>query len=210
MGLTLHYSATLRDINQLPDLVAEVEDICRSMNWPSQRVDLVEEVPAEAMPLEPGEGDVKHIRLQGILFTPPGCETVCLACTPSGRLSGPIQLRVAGRYPSPDLVYCLHVKTQYAGEDTHVALVLLLKYLEKKYFRDMEVYDEGNYWDTLDKTVLSERFAEYRRLIDVVKTALEKESFQETDNSGTIANQIERIIRDRLGDGEGAREDAGN
>ena len=33
MGLTIHYTIRLRDMARLPELVEEVEDICKSLKW---------------------------------------------------------------------------------------------------------------------------------------------------------------------------------
>jgi hypothetical protein len=201
MGLTLHYSARLRKFDRLPELVDEVEDICQSLQWRCHRMDETVEVAAKFLPKEPVEGDPKLVRLQGIFFTPPDCETVMLAFTPSGRTCSPMHLEIAETLYriKPWLVYCMHVKTQFAGMDTHVALVTLLKYLEKKYFHKMRVTDEGNFWNTLDKAVLKARFDEYNHFLAIVKEALEKEDWKAVDSPLKLAEQVEEVIRRRLG-----------
>jgi hypothetical protein len=40
------------------------------------------------------------------------------------------------------------VKTQFGPVEGHVALVELLSALKKEFFSDLEVRDEGDYWDT--------------------------------------------------------------
>ena len=168
MGLTLHYTFRLRNNNQIPQLVEEVEDICQSLNWEATRWDKNIPVEAQYMPFE--EITDGTLRLQGIFFNPPGCETAVLTFTPQGWSACVTNLLTAEQIfeIDPKLVYCIHTKTQYAGVDIHVALVALLKYLEKKYFDAAytDVSDEGNYWDTLDKDVLHERFDVYNGIID--------------------------------------------
>jgi hypothetical protein len=200
MGLILHYSARIRNLKRLPELVDEVEDICQSLQWGFYRMDETVEVPAKFIPKEPVEGDPKLIRLRGIYFTPPNCETAFLTFTPSGRICTPMHLKIAETLYriKPWLVYSMHVKTQFAGMDTHIALVTLLKYLEKKYFHKMRVSDEGNFWNTLDKAVLKARFDEYNHLLNIVKDALEKENWQATDSPLNLAERIEEVIRRRL------------
>ena len=44
-------------------------------------------------------------------------------------------------------------KTQYAGADIHIAVVDLLRTVAP-HFRDLEVYDEGRYWETQDVRTL--------------------------------------------------------
>ena len=163
MGLTLHYQGRIRDLARVPELVDEVADICQWLHWPYHLHDEVETVPAKNAPLEPGTGDPKEIWLRGILFTPPACETAILVFGNSRRLLNLLWLEFANDerdYPS-EYLYMLHTKTQRTGEDTHVALIMLLKYLEKKYDLELEVHDEGNYWETLDRTLLNERFEQY-------------------------------------------------
>ena len=97
----------------------------------------------------------------------------------------------------PKLVYTIHTKTQRGGADMHIAIVKLLKYLEKKYFAEINVSDEGNYWKTMDKTILQERFDEYTQLIDSVKGALKKENWQITDAPFHLSDKIEDLLNSR-------------
>lgn len=120
MGLTLHFSATLRDPSLHAPLTAEVADICRSMDWPYQLFNDTCDAPADAFPLEPGtvQNGQKTLHLNGILpFTPPECETVALIFTQSGRSCPPWHVDMAESLAQvrPDMVYNLHVKTQFAG-----------------------------------------------------------------------------------------------
>lgn len=201
MGLTLHYNASIRDKALIPKLIEEVEDICQSMNWQHKIRDDVMEVGAAHLPFEPVPGDPKPLHLQGITFTPPGCETVSLLFAPSGRITSYINLIAADAYPDPEMVYSVHVKTQFAGPDLHVALVMLLKHLEKKYLKDMEVFDEGDYWNTMDKAVLQHHFDNHTALINAFRSALEEETFSPEEDADAIANKIMQIIRKFLREG---------
>jgi hypothetical protein len=202
MGLTIHYSARIPDKKRIPELTDEVADICRSLEWKSHFFDAVITVPAAVAPKEPGKGDTKEVRLRGLLFTPHKCETVFFTFTPSGRLSSFINLESAESIGDSKYLYLNHVKTQFAGADTHVALVMLFKYLEKKYALKMEVLDEGHYWETLDRLVLEQHFDHYRQLIDSVKSALENEKVPNTKGSGpgALADLIEKILKKKFGE----------
>ncbi len=205
MGLAFHYSACIRKQELIKPLVTEVEDICQSMNWEYTLWDKVSEFPATSIPKEPGTGDPKSIHLQGILFTPPECETVSLLFTPSGRMTAFPNLLSAESYVvnglDIDLIYTVSVKTQYAGVDLHIALMNLLKYLEGKYLTDMEVSDEGEYWERMDKNYLAERFAANWAVINAVKDALSNAEFKSDRNADTISDQLLAILRKELGDG---------
>ena len=204
MGLTLHYSARLRRPELLPELSAEIADICNSLNWPCHIFDTTFDVEAQYIPGEPGEGPVKKVPLRGIVFTPPECETFSLTFTPTGRLSSAMNLMAADLFDDPEWVYHVHVKTQFAGPDEHIALVKLLKYLEKKYLDAVEVHDEGDYWETEDRTRLEKNFATLTHFINVVGDALEnyKGSMPEDGNPRSLVDLIENILRKTLGEAQ--------
>ena len=204
MGLAFHYSARIRKQELIKPLMTEVEDICQSMNWEYTLWDEICEFPATSIPKEPGTGDPKSIHLQGILFTPPECETVSLLFTPTGRMTALPNLLSAESYVANgldiDLIYTVSVKTQYAGVDLHVALMNLFKYLEGKYLTDMEVDDEGEYWGRMDKDHLKKRFAANWAVINVVKDALSNAELSSDTNAGSIGDQLLAILRKKLGD----------
>lgn len=204
MGLTLHYSARLRRPELLPALSAEIADICDSLNWPYRLCDEVFEVEAQYVPEEPGDSPVKIVPLRGIVFTPPDCETFSITFTPTWRLSSAMNLMAADIFSDPEWVYHVHVKTQFAGPDVHIALVKLLKYLEKKYLDTVEVTDEGDYWETEDRARLEQNFATLTHFINVVGDALENYEgpMPEDGSPQSLADLIERILREKLGEGK--------
>jgi hypothetical protein len=112
-------------------------------------------------------------KLYGISFTPPECETVSLAFLSNGRLSSMGNLRFYGDEKDNEYLYMISVKTQYAGWQTHVLTIRLLKYLSQRYFKFLTVDDEGMYWETEDEVLLKKRFKEYSDLIGKVSTGLE-------------------------------------
>ncbi|MFK7935715.1 MAG: hypothetical protein AB8G22_19530 [Saprospiraceae bacterium] len=217
MGVTIHYSARLRDTKDLPQLVAEITDICKSLDW---KYHLVEndtyQVTATDMPLEPGDGLVKSIQLNGILACPPKCEPLWLVFTPSGRTTTPIQTEMANMFASvsqslaeedesaeseptePDtftdgMVYNVFTKTQYAGAETHIALVKLLRYLEKKYFQYLRVTDEGKYWETSDENKLRLLMNSSEVAINLVRGTLEKTDFSKLEGD-SLVDKVESVI----------------
>lgn len=208
MGLTIHYAARLKDLDLLPQFVTEVEDICNTLGWKNRRVDDIFEMEDKNYTFDPPLYDSQNVHLQGIMFTPPECETAFFVFLKSRWTCSHINLMCASEYAKiekheefkdlPKLTYMIHTKTQYAGPDTHVALVSLFKYLEKKYFSEMHVSDEGDYWNTLDKNVLQQHFDEYTELINSVKGALENENWEVTDNPFQLADKIEEILKKRF------------
>jgi hypothetical protein len=209
MGLTIHYSARIKSMALLPEFIHEVADICQSMGWEAGEINEIVQLK-EDVTFKPPLVDNKNIQLQGIYFNPPRCESVILSFLSSGWTSAPIQLQLAkdyeriDSYPAfkkmPKLVYTIHTKTQRGGADIHIAIVKLLKYLEKKYFAEMNVSDEGNYWHTMDKTILQARFDAYTQLIDSVKGALEKDNWRITDAPFHLSDKIDDLLNSRKDD----------
>jgi hypothetical protein len=197
MGLTIHYKGQLRDTSLIPDFVKELEDIANSLDWKSTRIDRL--IPLDEESPIPEERVQEGIRLIGIHVTPPDCETFCFDFAPSGRMMNIIMLRFSPEtYPEADFVYLMHTKTQYAGMELHIAAIALMRYLEKKYFQSLEVSDEGNYWETNDVAILTQRFEEYTTLINAVKEALQKAVLPPNLEENDLIQQVMKIIRDGL------------
>lgn len=147
MGVTIHYSGRIQNVGVIGDLQEEVADICAALKWDYRFID------------EP--------LVKGIVFQPhPKCETVALLFDDHGNLVSPFTLRE----PHPTGNTWLSVKTQFAGAATHIAVVKLLKYLQKKYIPNMEVKDEGEYWEKEDKHLLQHKLDYLRRAIDKVQS----------------------------------------
>jgi hypothetical protein len=145
MGLSIHFSGTIKHPSQIPSLVAEVTDICDSKQWKYQVIDLPD---ADA--------------LRGIVVSPEGSESIFLSFLPNGQLCSPINLMMRETYEQHNLgeksMRTISCKTQYAGIDTHRAIIKLFRYLNEKYFSAFEMMDESYYWETNDEKKLEERF----------------------------------------------------
>jgi hypothetical protein len=48
----------------------------------------------------------------------------------------------------------------------------LLKYLKDKYFSELNVYDEGQYWETGDEALLNKIFTRYEAAFEIMDEAL--------------------------------------
>ena len=199
MGLSLHYTAKLRKSEYLPELIEEIIDICQSLNWPCREIDSAEPKSVNPTGTDASEEPANAIRLRGVLFTPPECETFSLLFSPDGRLLDLIKLAAGFAPDAAEQALHVSVKTQFAGPDVHSALVKLLRYLEKKYLADVSVIDEGAYWETEDRQELERRFARIDRGIAVIAEALENyRGPGPADGSPeSLADLIERILRGR-------------
>ena len=169
MGLTFHYSGSIKKEASLPDLIAEVKDIAEINSWKYH----IYETNFSAG----GFGkDIFNDHLYGISFNPMGSEPVWLCFLSNGRLSAPHLLQLYGNTDKASErknLYLLSTKTQYAGMTTHKIIIDLLKYVEKKYFAEFKVYDEGQYWETGDEKLLEEVFRRFNAAIETFGNAID-------------------------------------
>ncbi len=185
MGLSFHYSGRFNPAASLGEMITEVEEIARTHQWPY--------VVYERSFPEKGFDKQHNDEVYGISFTPPGCETVFLCFLSDGGMSSFLNLKLYGdpeETDFPEFLYMLSVKTQYAGIETHIQIMKLLKYLNKKYFLDFEVHDEGNYWETEDEAELTRIFQRYDMLIASFKAGLESIPI---DQGESVEDYIKRI-----------------
>ena len=173
MGLCIHYSGWLRERRLLGQLIEEVNEISGIMDWPHQRVCLEE--------------------VEGIILTPPGCETVFLTFNPDGQLVSLVNM-ACGLQPATEI----SVKTQFAGIEVHRSLIHLFHRLKDEYFAGFEMMDEGFYWEKGDEETLRQRFSEYDFLLNEVCGALEGFRKREGEGSEKMTERLERYLKDHL------------
>ncbi len=154
MGLSINYKGKLKKKNQLNKLVDEVKDIAQVMNWPFSELDQDwnEKVDAQISE-ENGITSIKgNCGLKGISFTPhPCCGTINLYFNKNGRLSSP--MCIAQQQSGKKVPEYLTINTQFAGPETHMAIIKLMKHLRKKHL-DLKVVDESKFWDNGNKANL--------------------------------------------------------
>ncbi|MFY7840117.1 MAG: hypothetical protein ACOVP7_07560 [Lacibacter sp.] len=179
MGLSIHFSGTLTHASSITALSNEVMDICNSLEWEYQQINTS--------------------ALNGIVFTAPECEPFFLTFTAEGRLFSPLQTGMEETYRKAgldaSLIYWSSVKTQYAGITIHKALIELLRYISRTYFKHFELKDEGLYWETNDEAILKAQFDAYERTLQAVTDALS--GMKKTANESTIelAARIEEVLK---------------
>lgn len=186
MGLSIHYSGKIRKKSLINELISETADICNSLQWTYHIIK-----------------ELNEDQLNGICFSPEGCEPVFLTFLPGGRMCSPVNLMNRDIYDGneldKELMYTTSTKTQYAGPDAHIAVIKLLRYLKEKYFEKFELDDEGRFWETNDKKVLLEQFARYELLLNTVTDALSNMNAVPDEPLESLADRIEKVLREKLG-----------
>ncbi|MCB0572341.1 MAG: hypothetical protein KDC66_21385 [Phaeodactylibacter sp.] len=201
MGVSIHYRGTLTDKRAVFRFIEEVEDIARTMQWPYTLLD-EDWSQAPTAELEKQAGGIisvgGHAGLKGISFIPhPRCESVTFFFNASGIITSPIQVALSAHEGYPSAAQWQFVKTQFAGPDTHVVLVKLFRYLQGKYLHDLEVSDEGGYWETGDYGRLADAINRLNEAIEQLSNDLSAHR-QDSD----IVAQIEKLLKE-LKDREG-------
>jgi hypothetical protein len=175
MYIKLRYRARLTDPAQADILAAEVADICDSNAWEYQVWEEDWSKPNTlGIALEDGEMHAEgHAPLRGISFSPhPECETVWLTFTPDGILNSLFTLSEP-TFTADDAAYPWNrVKTGFDGAKTHLAICNLFRFLEKKYFANVEILDETGYWQHGDPGRLEKWMDELNREIKMLDEEL--------------------------------------
>ncbi len=202
MGLSIHYQGEIKRYDLIEELVFEAEDICKSLNWKYHTWMKTSSVNDDAHVNNPDFINYIHEDLKGISIMPDECEPVELVFFPSGKLCSPIKLKFNDAATNDLMVEYVSTKTQYAGIDTHLAVLKLLQYFKDKYFSFFELSDEGMYWETKDEEILKTQFAKYNFIVHSVRNALKDFKALPGETPESLADRLEELLKKKFGDTE--------
>ena len=201
MGVTLHYRGTLDDLNRLPVLCDELADVAQAMGWTAVRIDDDYDAPADARLNHDADG--AHVEgnsgLKGIVLTPDdGSESLWFCFDREGQLRsllGQVLLLDGTLKPEESWAF---TKTQFSSPARHVWMVGLLRYVQKHYVSNLEVRDDGGYWDTGDLAELRRRMDLINNMIADMTTALTGPRFAHLagQSAEDVVAAIEKIAQD--------------
>ena len=141
MGVTISYRGRLAE----PTRIEDFED---------RLVDFALEIGGLARIWRSWADDDPDRMVRGIILDlAPGQESTSLLVSPEGWLIGLIDIEDAedGRLKEPP--WCF-TKTQFGPVEGHVAIVEMLAALKRRFLPDLEVSDDGGYWETRDLAAL--------------------------------------------------------
>jgi hypothetical protein len=188
MGLSIHYQGKLKKAQHLPLLIEEVVAIAKANQW--EYFVFENEFPNSAFTKKPSQEN-----LYGICITPPKCELVSFSFLSNGKMCGVEKLQI-NKYiedlEEDENLYYLHTKTQYAGIEVHKKIIMLFDYLNKTYFEDFKLNDEGEYWETRDEELLKSTFNRYTNLIESFESNLE---YNRINKGETPENHLIRLAK---------------
>lgn len=183
MGLSIHYSGYISKKEFLDSLIEEVTDICRTLGWNTHTFD--------------------DDKIKGVSFAPEGSEPVFLTFNLEGRILSPINILVKDIYDDiripKESIFTTSTKTQFAGKEAHIAIIKMLKHLDKKYLRNFKLDDEGNYWETGDENVLRQQFGRYEAAMDIFCASLEDLPTKPGETPTSLVERLESHLREKFG-----------
>lgn len=133
MGITIHYQLRLRDENALHGLIATVRAYADAHGWPVRDITLADAV----LPRSNDAGDWE--------YTGPSSGIEVLP----DEYSDPVRFAFGS-----DLLASDFTKTQFAGPDVHRQVIHLLDALSG-FLSELQVVDEGEYWERRDPEALA-------------------------------------------------------
>jgi hypothetical protein len=192
MGVTIHYKGTLKSADMVTPLIEDLEDICHSANWPYQLLE-----PKDAMDA-PEDFPREILSLIGISFKPhEECEPLQFIFNQDGEWRTFLNVLLGDKLPK-GLKNWAFAKTQFAGADTHVAIINLLLYLRKKYFKKLDIKDEGGYYPKKNMDALQQRMGFINNAMDTIHDVFEHGNF--SDNPEEMIEQMKDAISRSLKD----------
>ena len=203
MGVTIHYRGRLTDIQDINPFCDELAMVAEKMGWTFTRLDEDWSKSANAtIEVTPRGSQIHgHLPLKGIQLTPhPKCETLQFYFDSDGSLCSLVNMAMISEGSlKPEDVW-VSVKTQFAGPETHVWIIGLLKYLKEHYIRDLEVDDEGEYWESSNLETLSAKMELINEKIGMLSNELSRINSGHIDKFSPVelATMIETLVRKKI------------
>ncbi len=198
MGITIFYRGSLEDLSLIDPIQQEVIKFCHSMNWKYRLTneDMSKPFNARLARTDKGAEIEGHIPLRGIsVESDPDNETLSLLFNPEGKLTSFLrEIFIHERSIPPDEDW-LFVKTQFGTVDAHIAIVKLLQYLKQSYIPNLEVNDDGEYWETADKERLIARRGFIFGMMTQVEKALTSANIGNEKTLEEFIQKIDEVIR---------------
>jgi hypothetical protein len=144
MGVTIHFQGQLISEQAFRELVELVSSISKAEGWRTELIAAAEKKLLRVRDEKDWDytGPVKGIAV----YLHSDCDPVLFEF-------------------DKDLYVQEYTKTQFAGADYHIKVVNLLK-ATQRLFREFRVEDEGQFWDTGDRTILQNHLDTIQRVLE--------------------------------------------
>jgi hypothetical protein len=205
MGVSIHYRGKMADISKIEVLCDELALVAEKMGWTCTRLDEDWSKPADATieVTEKGSQITGHLSLKGIAFSiHPKCESLRFFFDAAGNLCDPVSMISINQGVLKSEDVWIAVKTQFAGPETHVWVVGLLKYIQEHYLPGLEVRDEGEFWETGNHETLKEKMNLINEKIDEISSELSRVTGNQLGklSADDLVSMIEGLILNKFDD----------
>ena len=208
MGITIYYRGKINQTDLVDRLTAEMEDFAHSLEWRTQhwKEDWSKSHSGMLSQDRKSFRPSRHGALRGItLFPHKNCELLSLTFDPNGSLVDARVIAMQAQTAMKRDDGWVSIKTQFAPLESHITIVKLLQYLKKRYVADLEIIDEGGYWESGNVDELKRRFDSINSSLDILESALSASRPRnlEAMSPEELVLMIERIIKEKFGDDQG-------
>ncbi len=184
MGITIHFRGTLDELGRVEEMEDRVLDLAfalggRATLWRS----FADEDPSRVV--------------RGLMVEmTPGQGTLNLLISPEGFLTPLFQIEDAEQGLLSEPPYCF-IKTRFGSIVGHVAIVHLLDAMRQQYCSDLEVSDEGEYYETRDVGQLARKIGVLGTAIKSMAEGLRNHGLNDeaAEDPNIVAMRIERIAK---------------
>ena len=182
MGVTIAYRGRLPDLTRIEDFEDRLFDFALEMG-------------GMARIWRTWADDNPDRMIRGVILDlAPGQESTSLLLSPEGWLIGLTDIQDAedGRVVEPP--WCF-VKTQFGPVEGHVALIEMFGALKREYLPDLEVSDDGSYWEKRDLAELVRLRALTQEAIDGLADGLRRHglSREAAEDPAILVRHVERV-----------------
>lgn len=184
MGITVSYRGSLDDLDRVEDFEDRV-------------LDLTLELGGQAQLWRTANHDNPRRMVRGLIANLfPGQEPLSLLISPEGLLINLTEIEDAEKGRLDESPWCF-VKTQFGPIEGHVALVELLTVLKQEFFSNLEVSDEGEYWETRNLATLTAKMKFLGAAIKEFGKGLQRHGLtaEAAEDQSILLARIERIAQ---------------
>ncbi len=197
MGITIHYSGRLNHPGLIMEFISEMRLLAKSQCWEYTVFDDDWTVEADVHVLHKADGGIEikgNMGLKGIILkVHPDCEDFTLLFDSKGHMRS---FPGSAWDKAGETSRFIFVKTQLSPPEVHILIVGLLQKLKKNFVANLEVSDEGEFWETGDRDFLEQKMQYLRRKIDFLSDNLNSEQCQGLRSlpPEQQADRIERML----------------